>query len=141
MLSGEQLNALRYRYFKKLQAGYAVYDTDALAEDMSPSLGDPLAAARKTFGDGAIMKKNGALHHIVIVQTVGNLNMAPCTTPEGKRVRVGLLYDGGEICALDTMYGRTYLKRLQLDDKGKITGVEVTFPFLFRYRILEGEEA
>lgn len=132
----EEANKLRYKYLKKIKEAYEKFDFsglfDDLADDCSWGGKQGKSAVIKSLIDGAAsMKERNYWHRCTLVQVgkaVSPLEFNTEADGKGKRIRVSLLYNQGEICMIDEAPRQTNFCRMTIAPDGKIRSYYATLP-------------
>lgn len=136
MKSFEEANELRYKYFKKIKEAYKKYDFSDLFDDFADDclwrgdVGKENVIASLISGAKS-MKERNYWHKCTLVQVGSAIAPVECNTaPDGtgNKVFVGLLYDQGEICMIDTTPLQTLFFRMDISEDGKIQQLYATLP-------------
>lgn len=131
-----EANELRARYLQKIREAYERYDFSDLFDDLADDCrwggkqGKQEVVESLTKGARS-MKERNYWHRCTLVQVRSaysplEFNTAP--DGSGRRVRVGLLYERGEVCMIDETPLQTLFFRMTISPDGKILDYYATLP-------------
>lgn len=101
------------------------------------------AVSRRLLGKGRAIQKSGCFPECWVVELVGNMNPLPeadvIVNGNKTRASVGLAYEAGKPCLMMRQElgdkDNEVLVDLQLTEEGKVSGIDVCMPELFRTNV------